>query len=394
MKILFCNPQPITKERGGSKVTVELSEAMSEIGWDCNLVGSNEVIAEAMKETSGKPMPYREALRFYLKRHARKYDVIDFDHEHLPYPRLDFDQEPLFVARSVLLLHHLECIFIPQGESLKSKLGVFLKGNARKRLHQSCIKRAQETIESADLVNVSNEDDKAELVRRGISASKIIVIPYGISASRRHLFDAVSTSTPEHPIVAFVGSFDYRKGAKEFPKIVQNVVSRVPDVRFRLLGTGGMFTTEAAVLANFPKHLRERVEVIPRFSANKLPEHLASCSVGIFPSYIEGFGFGVLEMLAASLPVIAYDSPGPPMMLPPEYLVPRGDAAAMSQKVIALLQDTEQLASSRLWAHQRSKAFDWGAIAKVTGKYYQEYLDDLRPSNKSGSDAMAKQGAL
>ena len=38
-------------------------------------------------------------------------------------------------------------------------------------------------------------------------------------------------------------------------------------------------------------------------------------SAGAFPSHCEGFPFGVLEMLAAGLPVVAYRAPGAPMMI-------------------------------------------------------------------------------
>ena len=87
----------------------------------------------------------------------------------------------------------------------------------------------------SDLVNVANNDDRVELMRRGITAEKIIVVPFAIGRDRRSLFDAVPVNPPEEPRVAFVGTFDYRKGAHEFPEIVQRVVAAVPNVRFRLL---------------------------------------------------------------------------------------------------------------------------------------------------------------
>jgi glycosyltransferase involved in cell wall biosynthesis len=112
------------------------------------------------------------------------------------------------------------------------------------------------------------------------------------------------------------------------------------------------------------------LEVIPKYDPDKLPALLSSCSVGIFPSYIESFGFGVLEMLAASIPVIAYNSPGPPMMLPPNWLVPRGDAKAMSVKVVDLLLDDRRLVQARTEAKRRSKEFCWKTIARQTSEIY------------------------
>jgi len=78
-------------------------------------------------------------------------------------------------------------------------------------------------------------------------------------------------------------------------------------------------------------------------------------------------------MLAASIPVIAYNAPGPPMMLPSEYLVSPGDTESMSAKVIDLLKDKSKLAQARVWAKERSQKFCWQEIAKHTSQTYLEY---------------------
>lgn len=158
------------------------------------------------------------------------------------------------------------------------------------------------TIQAADLINVNNDDAKTELVRRGIKADKICVIPCDLSSSRRLLFDIVSSVPHLEPIIAFVGIFNLRKGSNDFPSIVQRVSDELPNVKFRLMG--GRYKTEKEVLGHFDPKLRHKIEVRSNFKPEELPDLLAACSVVIFPSYLEGFGSGVLEMLAASIPVI------------------------------------------------------------------------------------------
>jgi glycosyltransferase involved in cell wall biosynthesis len=184
------------------------------------------------------------------------------------------------------------------------------------------------------------------------------------------MFDALDGNGLVPPKIAFVGTFDYRKGASEFPELVRRLVNQIPAVTFRLIGTRGMFPTEHAVLQHFPRQLRAHIEVIPSFRPDDLPALLAPCSLGVFPSYMEGFSFGMLEMMAASLPVIAYDAPGAPMMLPPEFLVPKGDVAELSRKVIALLLDPEELARTRKWAREQSQGFSWERAARRTAEAY------------------------
>lgn len=115
--------------------------------------------------------------------------------------------------------------------------------------------------------------------------------------------------------------------------------------------------------------------MLPQFPAEVLPELLSPGSVGVFPSYLEGFGLGILEMLAASIPVFAYNCPGPPAMLTAEYLVAPGDWSAMSAKVIDLLKDRDRLAKARCWAKERSRQFSWESIAKTTSQLYINHLN-------------------
>ncbi len=367
-RILFCTPAPLTKSLGAAKVVVELAEEMQTLGWECDLVSIKDMAAESGLSLS-------ESLRRHLQEHAGEYDVVDYDHSYLPFPRREFTKQTLFVARSVLMAHHFDVISIPGSRRLRSRAKRMLCGAWERRASRARTQQAHKTVQASDLVNVCNEDDKAELMRCGVHGDKITVIPFGIGRGRRPLFDAISSEVPSKPVVAFVGTFDYRKGAREFSDIVQGIVASVPEVSFRLLGTAGMFQTKAEVLAHFPPRLQQKIEVVPRYKPEELPSLLAACSVGVFPSHIEGMPFGVLEMLAASLPVVAYNSPGPPMMLPPDYLVTRGDVRALSDKVTTLLMNKAKLHQARIWAQQRSHDFDWAEIAQTTENVYMHQVE-------------------
>ena len=374
-KILFCTPAPLTKSLGAAKVIVELAEEMRMLEWDCGLICPTDIAAP------GDPTPkqsFAVNLRSYLKKNGGNYDVVDYDHEYLPYARAEFCSTTLFVARSVLLAQHLDQISIPTGKSFKAQVGSIIKTNARRKQQQQRILVAQATVENADLINVSNDLDKVELMRRGLPSEKIVVLPYGISRTRRFSFDQVSSQPPSKPVISFVGTFDYRKGASEFPKIVEIVVAAVPEVLFKLFGTKGMFQTEAEVRVHFPHRLQAYLEILPTYLPEDLPHLLSSCSVGIFPSYVEGMPFGVLEMLAASVPVVAYASPGAPMMLPNEFLVQRGHAEALAQKTIALIQSERALMEARASAKQQSQKFTWTAVAQQTDAVYRQALKELR----------------
>jgi glycosyltransferase involved in cell wall biosynthesis len=341
MRILMCSPHPLVRELGAPKVLIELAEALREIGVTCDVVGPSDA------------------------RPAAEYDVVELDHEAASLPcEGAAGARVLIVARSVLLVDHLDHVPLPWLRRAR--------GSIRRRAR---FRRAEVTLRACDLINVSNDDDKAALVRRGYAADKIVVLPFGLSAARRAAFEErcnVSIPADGRRRIAFVGTFDYRKGARDFGRIAEVVC--FSGAEMRLLGTAGMFQTEAEVLRFFPRSVRAKVEVVPRFNPDDLPTLLADCATGVFPSYYEGFGFGVLEMLAAAIPVIAYDAPGPSMMLPRDWLMPPGNTFAMSAITLELLRDPELLARERVRARQFSNRFDWLDIARRTVRAYENAM--------------------
>ena len=364
MRILFCSHVPLDPRLGVPKHYLELAASFRSLGWETQVVGPDEIAAGSTGE-------FPEALREYLRREAGEWDVIEYDHACLPYPRSDFSDRPLMVARVMLLVHHFLTVSIPPRPRLRSRIGGILNGWRRRARLRADVRRADETVRQADLTVVSNDRDAAALVARGLPAERIAIHPPGIAAARRPLFDAVPAGTPPGaPVIAFVGTFDPRKGMREFPELVGRVAAAVPGVRFRLLGTAGMVRDAAGVLGHFPRRLRPLVEVRPHFEPDELPGLLAGCSVGVFPSRLESFGYGVLEMQAAAVPVVAYDVPGPHVQLPPDLLVPVGDVRAMAARVIRLLGDPAGLSAAREQARERSRQFVWEEIAARTAETY------------------------
>jgi glycosyltransferase involved in cell wall biosynthesis len=371
LRILSCSQNPLDPRLGAPKVLIELADAIRSVGSQVELVAPSDLVPGLNSAIVDGPR-YRRALRDFIRSRAGKFDVVEVDHEHLPFPRNELPESMLLVARSVLLSLHERSLRIPRDPSLRSTLSWWLK---RRWQMSARIDRALQTMRSADLINVSNEDDRRALVAHGFADSKIVVLPYGLSDERLTQLAATPAPLGDRQVIAFVGTFDYRKGCLDFPRLADHVVRELPTAKFRLIGTRGLFKTEADVRAFFPAHLQRNIEVVPEFEPRELPGLLQGARVGVFPSYWEGFGFGVLEMLASGLPVVAYDAPGPGMMLSSEWLVRAGDVDAMASRVLMLLNDRERLMSERMKAKEVATRFRWKEIAQKTIDAYARAIE-------------------
>jgi len=346
---------------------LELADSFRGLGWKAAVIGPDEITGGPTRVTVETFPPL---LRDFLRRTAVDYDVVEYDHIYLPYPRSEFPSGPLFVARCMLLYHHFLTTPLPPAPGLQSWLRHTLNARRRRRRLKKVVSQSDATVRQADLTVVSNDRDATALVSNGANPDRIAVFPPGMTAERLRQFATVPDGLPDRPVVGFVGTFDPRKGMCEFPDLVDRVVRQVPGVTFRLLGTAGLVRDVDGVRRYFPRRLWPRLEIYPRYDPDELPGLLAGVSIGLFPSRVESFGYGVLEMLASAVPVIAYDAPGPHVMLPTEYRVPVGAVGELADRVCELLADSDRLRVARLWARGRAASFDWERVAADTARVY------------------------
>ncbi|HLT46452.1 MAG TPA: glycosyltransferase family 4 protein [Rubricoccaceae bacterium] len=315
---------------------------------------------------------FGERLYAHLRRHAGDYDVVDYDYQTFRFRRDAFPPDVVLVARIQLLEAGLLGLRMPPLPRLRSRVGHVLF-HRRRQAHHAAVARADDAaLAHSDLILALNTRDRACLVERGHDAEKIVVIANGLGPAAAAPLMALPAEVPEGPPrVAFIGMFGPRKGAGDFPRLLRRLAEQVPDVRLRLLGTRGMLKTAEEVERLFPRRLRARVEVFPRYWPEELAGLLAPCWAGVFPSYHEGFMLAILEMLAAALPVVAYDAPGACDVLPPGRLVPRGDADALADRLAVLLNDPTRLAEARRAAREAAHAYRWPEVAARTEAAYE-----------------------
>ncbi len=375
----MCSKGNFSLEKGFTKNRIELAESLQKLGWETLLVDKKKLGLPLDEKYNAEK--YGLALKNFLIKNNGAFDVVLYEYDTLPFDRNLFNKKTLFVARPAILAFHFPLIKFKY--NLKTKLSnLYQKFKSYlKQKHEGSpeyYSQLQYGLSQADLIQVQNKKDKDLLIERGFSSQQIIIVPNGITPERIEKFASISRSYEEPFTVAFVGTFDFRKGAMDFPVFFKKLKEKFPTIRLKLLGTRGMFYSEDQVLEFFPKKYHRYIEVIPMFKADDLPQLLSDCHIGVFPSYLESFGFGALEMMCAGLPVVAYDAPGPCDFILSDLLTPIGDLVALAEKVISLLENKQLLEQKgRLSREAVLKNYCWDDIAKNVDGHYKRFLREL-----------------
>lgn len=389
LRILTVLNLPWDPRLGAVRVWMELAEQWRRDGHVVEKYSLSDAYPNA--HASGAIFAIRQALFAYkaarfVRRNAGRFDVIDALIGTLPFSKKKLRFHGLLVARSVGLYRLYEEFERRAAKRWssgpKGKLfGRILYGLTRWRSFRA----SDLAVGHADLVNVPNEDEAACLRDVFGAERAIIVQPYGLAVERvRELWQAAQPGQERlaRKKISFIGMWSARKGAHDWSHIIRLVRERIPDARFSFLGT--MIDSEK-VRGDLGLSNTDGIEFISDYQPDELPTLLADSSVGAFPSYAEGFGLAVLEQLAAGIPTIAYDNPGPRHILArrlPEFLVRSGDVHAFASAIVRVLEldpgRYQKLAGRSIEA---ASEFSWPAIAQATLRSYRDHLHKHRPSN-------------
>jgi glycosyltransferase involved in cell wall biosynthesis len=322
--------------------------------------------------------------RRFVRLRRGDFDVIDASQTTLPFTKHDLAFDGLLVSRSVAFVPAYAAWDRESAERWPERRD--LRGAAHRALrlpaYRFNLAAAKRSMRQADLVNVSNAEDQSWVERFLGAPGRVVRFPYGLTERRRTALAnaALDVATRrKRQLVAFVGTWNTRKGSADWPSICSRVLAHRPSARFLFLGTD---MPDEVIRRALSDRANSAVEIVRRFERDDLPQLLGGATVGAFPGYLEAFGISVLEKLASGLPVVAYDSPGPRETLTGldfSGLVPAGDVEEFANRLVAFL-DLDQTTYQECSHEARLVAgrFDWSEIASRTLDTYVERLERSR----------------
>jgi glycosyltransferase involved in cell wall biosynthesis len=318
----------------------------------------------------------------YVRENADRFDVIDCLIGVLPFSKDSLGFSGLVVARSVGLFR-LYDRFLHQSRKVwpSQSKGRWFGHFFHRLIAWRSRSDSEKSIRTCDLLNLPNEDERRELTMDQAVHVSAIVEPYGLDDE---FLEALATAAApakrrlQCQKICFIGMWGPRKGSREWRQIMAAVWEHHPAAQFLFLGT--MFD-ETVVRADLGVDNSTQIFCRPAFAVRDLPLLIADCVMGVFPSHVEGFGLALLEQLAAGLPTVAYDVPGPRQILRTQserLLTPVGDTAAIAARAAEILSlsvpDYEKLSAECVAIAQR---YRWPEIANNTITHYRAALDSL-----------------
>jgi len=179
----------------------------------------------------------------------------------------------------------------------------------------------------------------------GFPESRVVSIPTGVSpeffdvrknreAKSRYGLDTNSV------VITNVGILRSVKGHEVTLKSVKAVTGAFPDAKFLIVGDG----PRKDALVNFARELGIQRHVVFSGFIENIPEVYSFSDVAILSSWSEGLPQGLLQAMAAAVPVVATKVGGVPEVVIHEktgILVEPGDHEGLAKGIIRILHDPD-----------------------------------------------------
>ena len=216
-----------------------------------------------------------------------------------------------------------------------------------------------------------------------VSDEKIKYIPRGVDLNL-FTFNPSYLRQRSHFTIAIIGRLTPIKGHAYFLKAISRIIRSIPKVKVLIVGDpspGKQGYKSQLQLLIRQLGISNYVEFLGRCS--DIPDLLANVDVVVLPSIVpEAFGRVIIEAQAVGVPVIASNIGGISEVIDDKetgFLVPAKDVDALSEAMLKLRQDKQQIISVVQKAREKiEKVYSLKQMAEKTIEVYEKTLKSLR----------------
>ena len=357
MKILLSIHHPLDPHSGAPGSVLKLGQLYQHLGHEVHYLSHDDL----PKRFPDVLFPEFVAAYLHQHNHQHHFDVIDASTGDAwvwgTVMRRFAPNQPLLVTRSHGLEHtvHLENLEEAQRGNLHLSWKYPLyRGSV-------LLWEVATSLRCADSVFLLNRQDQQYAIEvLGVQPERIAVTPNGIPDEFLHLpLEPLPNAEDTKLQIACIGTYIPRKGIHYSVPALNRVLARYPHVSISFLGT---CCPEAQVHADFDAAVRDRVQVIPRFQHQTLPDLLKGFAIKLFTPLSEGFGKALIEAMACGLAPVTTAAAGPLEVVRDGHdaiVIPLRDQAAIEQALERLIRDRPYLEQLRRNAYTTSQNYSW-----------------------------------
>ncbi len=311
---------------------------------------------EILRRGSRALFNFRFPLTWFVSLRTRSFDVVVEDLNKIPL------FTPFYVRRPLAGIgHHLfgRSIFLEAGPLVARY--VFWMERAALAVYR--------TRMPFMVVSPSTRD---EFIAHGFPAGRLAIIHNCVDHA---LYRTGGAPKSPVPLIGYFGRLKKYKGVEHLLRAVPLVRERVPSLRVVIAGEGDDRHRLEGIAASLG--LGGVVEFTGYCPEEKKIALLQSMWCTIATSSKEGWGLTIIEANACGTPAIASDVPGLRDAVRDNetgLLYPYGDAEALAQRILLLLQDSALRANLSAGAVAWAKEFNWDVAADRT----LEFLENVR----------------
>lgn len=201
-----------------------------------------------------------------------------------------------------------------------SDLRYFIKNKKQKRAIVNSIAELENTI-------VVSNGLKKEVIALGIDPNRIAVIANGININKMPYYREPSKIFK----FVFVGSLIVQKGIYELLDSFIHLLKEYSNIELYFIGDG---IEKKRLIAKSSSYINKSIFFLGSISNEEVIKELSLMECLVLPSYQEGFGRVIIEMMSLGKPVISTYSGGP------EYIINKSNGILIDSK------NTNQLKSA------------------------------------------------
>ncbi len=236
----------------------------------------------------------------FLQQHAHEYDVIHC-HGLWHFGTL----APFMIDRTVAKVITIHGVL---------DHWVYAHNNRKKQIMDILAQKAY--LQRADLVQINNKDEEADVLRYlGHAHPNIVIIPNGVKMSDftnlppKGIFRQKFGLPTDKKLVLFMSRLNAKKGLDLLLPGFWDYVHKHPDTVLVLAGSDDGY--EAPARQFIARHnLGDSIRMVGMLTGDDKKAALADADLFTLPSYSEGFSMAVLEAMASGTPTLVSDRVG------------------------------------------------------------------------------------